>query len=130
MSQQLPSLESSAPNALQKILAEANAAGHFRISVLTSGDGLPIASAPSDYASDLAAAMVGFLQRISEYAQGQLGMTEMDEATFRDSDKTLLVCRSFVAEKDRLILATIAPGGSSYRHVTNEAIKQLKRVLS
>lgn len=124
------SVEASAPRALEKILAEANASGHFQISVLTSADGLVIASAPSDYASDLAAAMVGFLQRISEYAQGQLGMSAMDEATFRDSNKTLLVCRSFLAANDRLILATIAPSGSSYRRVTNESIKQLQRVLA
>lgn len=123
-------LEGSTPNALEKILAEGNAAGGFRISVLTSAEGLPIAAAPRHYSSDLAAAMVGFLQKVSEYTESQLGMSEMDEATFRDSNDSMLVCRSFTAAKDRLVLATIAPQARSYRRITSRTIKQLKQILS
>jgi predicted regulator of Ras-like GTPase activity (Roadblock/LC7/MglB family) len=114
----------------EEILSAMNEAGGFVVSVLTSLEGLPIATVPADYSSDLAAAMVALLQRASSDAQGQLGMAEVDEVTIRDCQRVRLVCRYFTVEKERLILAAMVPPGRYYRQATNRAIEQIKRLLS
>ena len=118
------------PPSLKEILYAMNEAGGFRLSVLTSNEGLPIATAPVDYNSDLAAAMVALLQRVSNDAQSQLEMSELDEVTIRDSDRTRLVCRYLTVRRQSLILAAMVPPGSPYRRVTNRAAKQIRELLS
>lgn len=118
------------PTSLEEILSAMNAAGGFTVSVLTSTEGLPIATVPADYSSDLAAAMVALLQRASNDAQGQLGMAEVDEVTIRDRDRNRLVCRYFVVGRERLILAAMVPAGRSYRRATNRAVERIRRLLS
>jgi len=115
---------------LRQVLQEMRERGEFQVSVLTSTEGLPIVTVPPDYDSDLASAMVALLQRVSNDAQGQLGMSEVDEVTIRDKDHTRLVCRRFVVGRDELILVAIVPPDRSYRRVTNRAIRQIKELLS
>jgi predicted regulator of Ras-like GTPase activity (Roadblock/LC7/MglB family) len=119
-----------APASLGEILRQMNEDGKFRLSVLTSMEGLPIATFPINHNSDLAAAMVALIQRASNDAQGQLGMAAVDEVTIRAHDRTRLVCRYLVLKKERLILAAIVPSGRPYRQVTNRAIRQIKQLLS
>ncbi len=114
----------------EEILSTMNEEGGFVVSVLTSSEGLPIATSPADYSSDLAAAMVALLQRASNDAQGQLGMAEVDEVTIRDQKRVRLVCRYFTAGKEKLIMAAIVPPGRYYRYVTNRAIGQIRQLLS
>ncbi|MCK4473317.1 MAG: roadblock/LC7 domain-containing protein [Anaerolineae bacterium] len=118
------------PTSLKEILHEMNEAGRFQVSVLTSTEGLPIATVPAGYNSDLTAAMVAMLQRASNDAQSHLGMAEVDEMTIRDRDRSRLVCRYIVVGGEELILATIVPSGHPYRRVTNRAIKQIEQLLS
>ncbi len=115
---------------LADILREMHEAGNFKISVLVSREGLPIATAPADYDSELAAAMVALLQKVSNDAQAQLHLAEVDEVTIRDHDRSRLVCRYIVVGKERLILAAIVPPDTAYRRVTNQAIRQIRRLLS
>jgi predicted regulator of Ras-like GTPase activity (Roadblock/LC7/MglB family) len=122
--------EATAPASLEEVLAVMNEAGKFTASLLTSPEGLPIAAAPADYDSDVAAAMVALLQRVSHDAQGQLGMAEVDEVTIRDHDTVCLVCRCLTVGQQRLILTVTVPPGRPYRRVTNQAIRQIKHVLS
>ncbi len=118
------------PTSLNNILHEMNEAGRFQVSVLTSMEGLPIATVPAGYDSDLTAAMVAVVQRASNDAQSQLGMADVDEVTIRDHDRIRLVCRYLVVGKEKLILAAIVPSGHPYRHVTNRAVRQIKQLLS
>lgn len=118
------------PTSLQEILYEMNEAGRFQVSVLTSTEGLPIATVPASYESDLTAAMVALIQRVSNDAQSQLGMAEVDEVTIRDRDRFRLVCRYLVVGRERLILAAIVPAGYPYRRATNRAVRQIRRLLS
>jgi len=118
------------PTSLEKILYEMNETGKFQVSVLTSTEGLPITTVPADYNSDLAAAMVALLQRVSNDAQGQLGMAQVDEITIRDRNHARLVCRYLVVGRERLILAAMIPPGRPYRRATNRAIRQIRRLLS
>ena len=122
--------EATEPASLGEILAAMNEAGAFAASLLTSPEGLPIAAVPSDYDSDVAAAMVALLQRVSSDARGQLGMAEVDEVTIRDRDTIRLVCRYFPVGEQRLILTATVPPGRPYRRVTNRAIRQIQHMLS
>jgi len=114
----------------KEILREMNTTGKFQVSVLTSVEGLPIATVPADYDSDLTAAMVALLQRVSNDAQSRLKMAEVDEVTIRDRDHIRLVCRYLVIGRERLILAAMVPPGRPYRRVTNRAIRQIEQLLA
>jgi len=118
------------PTSLEEILCVMNEAGGFRVSVLTSTEGLPIVTVPAGYDSDVTAAMVALLQRVSSDAQSQLGMAEIDEVTIRVRDRIRLVCRYLTVGRERLILAAIVPPGRYYRRVTNRAIRQIRQLLS
>ena len=118
------------PISLEKILHEMDEVGRFQVSVLTSTEGLPIATVPAGYNSNLVAAIVALLQRVSNDAQSQLGMAEVDEVSISDRARIRLVCRYFVVGRERLILAVIVPPGRPYRRATNRAIKQIKQLLS
>ena len=114
----------------KEILREMNTTGKFQVSVLTSVEGLPIATVPADYDSDLTAAMVALLQRVSNDARSQLKMAEVDEVTIRDRDHIRLVCRYLVIGRERLILAAMVPPGRPYRRVTNRAVRRINQLLS
>lgn len=118
------------PLYLHEILEEMNRSGKFRVSVLSSTEGLPIATAPQSYDSDLASTMVALLQQVSSDAQSQLGMAPIDEVTIRDHENLRLVCRRVVAGGEELILAALVPPNTYYRRVTNRAVKQIKESLS
>lgn len=122
--------EATEPTSLEEILTAMNEAGKFTASLLTSTEGLPIAAAPADYDSDVAAAMVALLQRVSNDAQSQLGMAEVDEVTIRDHDTVCLVCRYLIVGDQKLILTATVPPGRPYRRATNRAIKQIRQLLS
>lgn len=115
---------------LQQILAEARKRGNFQVMVLTSIDGLPIITIPPDYKSDLASAMVALLQKVSNDAQGQLGMSGVDEVTIRSEDRTRLVCRRVIIAGDELILVAVVSPGCPYRRIMNWAVRGIKEVLS
>ena len=118
------------PTSVEQILHDMNEAGAFQVSLLTSTEGLPIATVPATYDSDLTAAMVALIQRASNDAQSQLGMAEVDEVTICAHDSMRLVCRYVVIRGERLILAAMVPPDHSYRRVTNQAVKRIKRLLS
>jgi predicted regulator of Ras-like GTPase activity (Roadblock/LC7/MglB family) len=115
---------------LKEILYEMHTRGKFQVSVLTSVDGLPIAAAPADYDSDLTAAIVALLQRVSNDARSGLKMAEVDELTIRDRNHIRLVCRYLVIGRERLILAAMVPPGRPYRRVTNRAVRQIEQLLA
>jgi len=115
---------------IEQILCEMNQAGGFQVSLLTSTDGLPIATVPTAHDSDFMAAMVALIQMACNDAQGQLGMANVDEVTIRDCDHRRLVCRYVVVGSDKLILSAMVPASCAYRRVTNQAIRRIRRMLS
>ncbi len=123
-------LKRTGKKSLADILNEMHEAGKFQISLLASKEGLPIAAAPPEHDSELAAAIIALLQKVSNDTQSQLGMATVDEVTIRDQDQLRLVCRYFVVREEELILAAIVPPNHYYRRVTNNAIKKIRQVLS
>jgi predicted regulator of Ras-like GTPase activity (Roadblock/LC7/MglB family) len=112
---------------LADILNEMHAEGNFQLSVLATQDGLPVTTAPKKHNSELAAALVALIQKVSVQAKDQLYMGMIDEMTIRDENKNRLVCRQVALKNETLILAAIVPPDHCYRRVTNRAIRRILR---
>ena len=113
-----------------RILQAMHEASEFQAAILTLPDGLPLAIVPTDYGGDVAAAIAAMLRKVSDRAQSQLGMGEVDEVTIRDCNHTRLACRHIPDKKKGMILAVIVPAGRPYRRATNQAVRQIKQLLS
>jgi predicted regulator of Ras-like GTPase activity (Roadblock/LC7/MglB family) len=114
---------------LENTLETVNREGSFEVSILASSDGLPIATVPSDYDTDITAAMVALLRRVAREMQDHVGLAQLDEVSVRASDKIRVVCRYFSVNDEDLILAVVVPSHRRYyRRLTNQAVKEIKLV--
>ena len=110
----------------EETLERINREGKFEASVLATPDGLPIATAPAGYDSDITAAMVALLKSVAQQTQDHVGMAPLDEVSIRASDHMRLVCRSFQVDGEDFILAVVVPREQRYhRQLTNRAIREL-----
>lgn len=110
----------------EETLKRINLEGQFEASVLATSDGLPIATAPSGYDTDVTAAMVALLKSVAQQTQDNVGMAALDEVSVRARDHIRLVCRSFQINGEDLILAVVVPREQRYyRQLTNRAIREL-----
>jgi len=110
----------------EETLERINREGKFEASVLATPDGLPIATAPAGYDSDVTAAMVALLKSVAQQTQDHVGMAPLDEVSIRASDHMRLVCRSFRVDGEDFILAVVVPREQRYhRQLTNRAIREL-----
>ena len=112
-----------------EIVAEMYRSRDFQAIVLASADGLPIATAPADYQSDLPSAMAALIRGASRDVQSQLGMAEPDEVAILDRSGQRLVSRYLTVGSEALILAAVVLPGRPYRRATNRAIGQIERLL-
>jgi predicted regulator of Ras-like GTPase activity (Roadblock/LC7/MglB family) len=112
---------------LERTLEQINREGSFEASILASNDGLPIATVPSSYDTDVTAAMVALLQRVARDTRDYVGMAPVDEVSVRASDHIRLVCRCFEVDGQEFILAVMIPKEQRYyRQLTNRAIRELR----
>lgn len=110
----------------EETLERINREGNFEASVLATPDGLPIATAPAGYDSDVTAAMVALLKSVAQQTQDHVGMAPLDEVSVRASDHIRLVCRYFRVDGEDFILAVVVPREQRYhRQLTNRAIREL-----
>jgi predicted regulator of Ras-like GTPase activity (Roadblock/LC7/MglB family) len=113
----------------EETLKRVNGEGSFEVSMLASSDGLPIATVPSDYDTDVTAAMVALLRRVAQEMQDSVGLAQLDEVSVRASDKIRVVCRYFRVDDEDLILAVVVPSDRRYyRRLTNRAVREIKLV--
>jgi predicted regulator of Ras-like GTPase activity (Roadblock/LC7/MglB family) len=111
----------------EETLERVNREGSFEASMVASSDGLPIATVPSDYDTDIIAAMVALLRSVARETQEHLGMAQIDEVSVRAHDKIRLICRYFSADDEDFILAVVVPSRRRYyRRLTNRAIMEIK----
>ncbi|MFL7792529.1 MAG: roadblock/LC7 domain-containing protein [Anaerolineae bacterium] len=122
--------EKPQPTSLQDILREMNDTRQFQAVILASKDGLLIATEPANYDSEVTAATVALLRKVSNEAQQQVGLAALDEVTIRSSDNVRLACRYLSVGEQHLILAALVPPGHYYRHATNRAIGQIRQLLA
>jgi predicted regulator of Ras-like GTPase activity (Roadblock/LC7/MglB family) len=116
-------------NNLQMILQRLQSVGGFKAVVLTSAEGLPLAGVSGTSDKDIAAAMAVMIQRVTREAREELGMAALDEVMLRDDDQTRLISRYFTVEGESFILAVLVPGRQPYRRLTNQTIRQVRKLL-
>jgi len=116
--------------AFEKILREMNHAGDFKAAVLSTTEGLSLASVPAGYEDEMAAAMVALLNDVARQAHRQLNLAQVDELSLVDDDRTRLACRYFSVDGQDLVLAVLTPPDHYYRRLTNRAIKALRAAWS
>jgi predicted regulator of Ras-like GTPase activity (Roadblock/LC7/MglB family) len=114
---------------VETLLREMNEQGQFIMSVLTDGDGLPIAAATrtGDRVHDHSAVAAFLVQRTARQVQSQLDMGQPDEVSIADQGQRRLVCRPFQVQGQSLILAVMVPDRRSYRRLTNQTIRTIQR---
>jgi predicted regulator of Ras-like GTPase activity (Roadblock/LC7/MglB family) len=121
--------EPSAELSFINILEEMNLEGGFRRSVLSTSEGLPIASAPMRPDHELASAMIAMLQQVSVETQDHLGLAPVDEVTIRTKEGVHLVCRTILSGEDWICLCALVPPGQAYRRATNRAVRRIRAVI-
>ena len=104
-----------------------NRAGDFKTAVLSTTEGLSLASAPAGYKDEMAAAMVALLNKVAKQAHRQLNLAQVDELSLVGDDRTRLACRYFSIAGQDLVLAVLTPPDCYYRRLTNHAIREIKR---
>jgi predicted regulator of Ras-like GTPase activity (Roadblock/LC7/MglB family) len=112
--------------AFEKILREMNHAGDFKAAVLSTTEGLSLASAPAGYEDEMAAAMVALLNEVARQAHRKLNLAQVDELSLVGDDRTRLACRYFSVAGQDLVLAVLTPPDRYYRRLTNRAIREIR----
>jgi predicted regulator of Ras-like GTPase activity (Roadblock/LC7/MglB family) len=125
-------MHKSGPTELAGLLANMNTEGGFSLAVLTDPNGFLIASAALPGQDlDAQSAVIALVQKTAVQVRTQLGMEQTDEISMYDAAGRQLVCRSFDADGQGLILAVLVPHKrQSYRRLTNQTIKAIRRALS
>jgi len=112
----------------EEILNRMNEKGNFDAAMLSMRDGLPLASSPTHYEDDMAAVMVTLLNDAAQKINQELNLSQMDEISIVGDDRTRLVCRYFSVDGSDLLLTVMTPPDRAYRRLTNETIKDIKRI--
>ncbi len=122
----------SATDILTQLLVDMNEEGNFIASVVTDQYGLPIVFAAREgFDAERQSATVTMIKKLVTQNENRLGIAQAEEISIVDSNGQLLVCRSFSARKNDLILAVlIANRQQTYRRITTRAVNQISRVWS
>ena len=112
----------------EEILNRMNEKGNFDAAVLSLKDGLPLASSRLYDKDDMAAVMVTLLNEAAQKINQELNLSQMDEISIVGDDRTRLVCRYFSVDGSDLLLTVVTPPDRAYRRLTNQTIKDIKRI--
>ncbi|MCA9569016.1 MAG: hypothetical protein KC656_14300 [Myxococcales bacterium] len=112
---------------LQGLLVEAHDEGGFVLSVLSTQQGLPVASV--GHRPDLVdtlAALTALFDDVVVRAQRDVGLARVDEVALRDEDRGSVVVRP-ICEVDgtRLFLVVEVPARRPWRRVTNRLCRAI-----
>ncbi|MFQ6082913.1 MAG: hypothetical protein ACE5K0_09380 [Candidatus Methanofastidiosia archaeon] len=114
---------------LEKVLYEINKKGDFEASIISTLEGLSVASISSQYDDVTMAAISSLVREVSKKAETNIGFKKMDEVSLVDNDKFRLVCREFEMGERKFILTVVVPPYKSYRRLTNFAIKEINKIM-
>ena len=112
----------------EQTLHKMNNEGNFKASVLSMGDGLPLASSPTHYEDETAAAMVTLLNETAKRINNQLQLPQVEEISIVGDDRTRLICRYCTVDDNELLLMILAPPDQTYRRLTKQAMKEIERI--
>lgn len=114
---------------LETVLYRINLEGEFKASILSTLEGFSIASASTQIDDVVISALASIVQDASKRAERYMGFKRMDEVSLVDDDKFRLVCREFEVEGSQFILTVVVPPYKTYRRLTNEAIREIEKII-
>jgi predicted regulator of Ras-like GTPase activity (Roadblock/LC7/MglB family) len=114
---------------LEKVLQGIKREGDFRAAIISTLDGLSIASISSQFDDVVLSAISTLFQEASKRAENYIGFKRMDEISLVDDDKFRLVCREFDVGDQQFILTVVVPPYKTYRRLTNSAIREIEKIL-
>jgi hypothetical protein len=115
--------------ALLALISELHQHKLVELAVLSTMDGLPLATTTVK-ASQFAAA-AGFLMANAQQTCANLSLIEScQEARVRQVNGRLLICRSFAAGGGHLILAVLLKQNDAYDHLLNHTIDQVQITIN
>lgn len=114
---------------LNELLNWSVTSGGFSAAVVTTMDGLPLASVKSNIEPETLAALSSLFDNTASRAESFLGWTKVEEMSLVSSDGVRLVIRPFAAEVDHYMLVVVVPAGKSYRRVTNRVLRGLAPLM-
>jgi len=82
----------------------------------------------TNYEDAMVAALVTLLNEAAKKIRQKLCLAQMDEISIVGNDRTRLVCRYFSVDGHDFLLTVLAPPDQAYRRVTNQTIKEIKRI--
>lgn len=115
---------------LERVLSKINEKGGFKASIISTLDGLTLASVASEYDDTRISAISAIVQDVSEKAEKFIGFNRMDEVSLVDDDKFRLVCREFQVDGRHLILTVAVPPYKTYRKLTNDALREIQNIIT
>ncbi len=117
-------------NTVQQELSSLNERGQFVASVLTDGDGLPIAATTQGESqlAEMLAAVAPLVERMVQRSNERAGLPAANEVVINNADGSRLVCRFFQARQQMLILACVVPDQAPYRRAMNMAVRAIQTV--
>jgi predicted regulator of Ras-like GTPase activity (Roadblock/LC7/MglB family) len=115
---------------LENILYKTNKEGNFKASIISSSEGIPIASVSSLFDSEIVSALASIVQDVSIKAQNYIGLKKVDEISFVDNDKIRLICREFKTIKGSFLYTVVVPPYKNYRRLTNKVIREMERLMN
>ncbi len=125
-----PTVLSTGINEIREILTTLNNEGQFALSVLTDGEGLPIAAASKDGVDpERHSANVAMIQNTINSLVSRIGLAKLGEIAINDVEGRKLVCKPIYLEGKHLILAILLPKKATrYRKLLNQASSRIKLV--
>lgn len=129
MTPEQPWMGGDSASSFDDILKEVNRQGDFLFSVLSTGEGLPIAFQPGNQKFNQTSAMTALLHQVCQQTRSLLELDELDEITIRTQENTRLVIRPLQIGGERVLLSVLIPADSYYRQLTNRALRGIRDLI-
>ena len=113
--------------ALTRIMEGLAADERVEAAVLSTEDGLSIQRISSQ--DTRLAAVAGFMQTAGQQAFTMMGLGTADEIIIRGGERHVLVCRSFYANRSKLILTMVCPQMMPYETIAAETISAIQQAM-
>ncbi|MBN2257821.1 MAG: hypothetical protein JW704_08350 [Anaerolineaceae bacterium] len=103
--------------------------GQFDFAFIADDSGLPLVCAGSNMStSENQAAILSRIKNIIGMVDERRGLGNIDEMIFNISGNKKIICRNFIINGKRLILAITMDTNRSYRRITGTFLRKLKLI--
>lgn len=116
--------------AVKKQLEHVAREGGFKAALLTTEDGFSVVDIESNLDSSALAALAGFVWKMNREAVELTGFENIDQITMSGPTGDSVICQSFEAMEQPVVLIVIASVESAYRELTDRAVDGIKRILA